>query len=210
MRNWLLLAVVAAVVGGCASANVSKGSVTAAPRSKPDVIVVYDFAVAPSDVKLDRGVMAAAFRDTEERQPNEEEMKVGRMVSDKLSTVLVEELRKKGIAATRSSSPVQITPTTAQLYGQFVTVDQGNQTVRVWIGFGLGGSDTRTRAQIVQNGELVQSVETATKASLKPGIIGAVTTEIFTADVEADATRTAKALAERIHQAYLDRGWLTK
>jgi hypothetical protein len=200
----------AVMAGGCASAKVSKGDVPATPLPKPDVIVVHDFAVAPGEVKLDRGIMASALRDANERQPTEEELKVGRMVADKLSTVLVDELRKDGIAATRASSPVQITATTAELHGQFVTVDQGNQTMRVWVGFGLGGSEMRTRMEIVQNGKLVSAAETTTKASLKPGIVGAVATEVFTADVEADATRTAKAVAERVRQGYLDRGWLTK
>jgi hypothetical protein len=92
----------------------------------------------------------------------------------------------------------------------------------------MGGSELRTRIQAVQNGQLVAQADTKTKSSLKPGMlasagtaaaaesgaalaVGAATTgfsEAFMATVEADARRTAKEVAEKIHRAYVNRGWL--
>ena len=114
------------------------------------------------------------------------------------------------------------------LTGQFITIDKGNQTKRVWIGFGMGGSELRTRMQISQGGELIAEAETATKSSLKPGIltslgvgaaastitpivVGGVTTgvsETLLGTIEADAKRTAKEVAKKVKKAYQDRGWL--
>jgi len=170
------------------------------------------------------------MRDDKNREPNAEEKKVGYLVAEKLSITLVEELREKGIHAVRNGANVQPSDTTVTLNGEFLTIDQGNQSERVWIGFGMGGSELRTRIQAIQNGQVVGQAETKTKSGLKPGMlasagtaaaaesgaalaVGAATTgfsEAFMATVEADARRTAKEVAEYIHRGYVNRGWLAQ
>jgi hypothetical protein len=192
------------------------------------MILVNNFAVDPSEVKLDRGLMATAMRDDGTRAPNAEEAQVGGLVAEKLAATLVEELRNVGIAAVRPGPTVKPTETTVVLNGEFLTVDQGNQSERVWIGFGMGGSELRTRIQALQGGQLIAQADTSTKSSLKPGMlasagtaaatgtgaalaVGAVGTglsESFMATVEADARRTAKEVARKIRKGYQDRGWL--
>jgi hypothetical protein len=224
----LTLLGLAIVLGGCAGASVSQ-SQRAGAMPKPDMIIVNDFAVSASEVRLDQGLMAKAMRDGDPRDISAEENQVGHMVADKLSESLVEELRKAGIHAARGSTGmVHPSSTTVILHGEFVTIDQGNQTARVWVGFGMGGSELRTRVQALQAGNVVAQAETATHSSLKPGMLaslgagaaaesgaaiaaGAVGTgvsETFLATVTADAQRTAKEIAKKITQAYKDRGWL--
>jgi len=217
------------IIGGCAGAKVD-ATKTSGPLAKPDMIVVNNFAVTPSEVKLDEGLLATAMRDDKNREPNAEEKRVGYLVSEKLASTLVEELREKGIHAVRPGANVQPSGTTVTLNGEFLTIDQGNQSERVWVGFGMGGSELRTRIQAVQNGQLVAQADTKTKSSLKPGMlasagtaaaaesgaalaVGAASTgvsEAFMATVEADARRTAKEVAEKIHRAYVNRGWLAE
>ena len=217
-----------AVIGGCAKANVDSTMKTSSPLPKPDMIIVNNFAVDPADVKLDRGMLAQTMRDDGNRTPNAEEAKVGALVSEKLASTLVEELREVGIAAVRPGPAVKPSNTTVVLNGEFLTVDQGNQSERVWIGFGLGGSQLKTRIQALQGGHLIAQADTSTKSSLKPGMlasagasaaaesgtaiaVGAVTTglnEGFLATVEADARRTAKEVARKIRKGYQDRGWI--
>ena len=223
------LAAVACFIGGCASADVKTTKTASRTLPKPDMIIVNDFAVTPDEVKLDRGVAAVAYRDAQGRAPGESEALAGRAVADKLSQKIVEKLTAQGIPAVRADSGVKPTDTSLVLKGQFVTIDQGDQTKRVLIGFGLGGSQLRTRGQMFQNGELVAEGETSTKASLTPGMIGSLGTgsaagtvgtslatgaagagfsEAFMSNVEADATRTADAVVKRIRSYYVDRGWL--
>jgi hypothetical protein len=172
--------------------------------------------------------MSKVMRDSNSRSVSEEENKVGHMVAKKLSESLVEELRKVGIEATRAGSQVRASSTTLMLTGQFITIDEGNQTARVWVGFGMGGSVLRTRIQVIQGGQLIAEAETMTRSNLKPGmltslgagaaagavapiVVGAVTTgvsEAFLAVVEKDAKRTAKEVAKKVEKAYQDRGWL--
>src|SRR5258706_2377522 len=164
-------AILLAVVCGCAKSNVEPTMKASRNMPKPDMVIVNNFAVDPAEVKLDRGLMAKTMRDTEGKAPNEEEAQVGRLVAEKLAITLVEELREVGIAATRPGPTVKPTSTTVILNGEFLTVDQGNQTERVWVGFGMGGSELRTRIQAIQGGQLVAQADTSTKSSLKPGIL---------------------------------------
>jgi hypothetical protein len=192
------------------------------------MVVVHDFAVTPGEVMLDSSVMHAVLSDAGVKPQSAEETRVGEMVSDRLSQRIVEELQKQGIKAVRAGPAVVPSATTADLKGEFLRVDQGDQAQRVWIGFGLGASELRTRIQIFQDGKLQGQGNTSTVPSLKPGmlpsigasvatggtvplVIGGVTnfySEAFVAGVEADASRTAKEVVRVIREGYVKRGWL--
>jgi hypothetical protein len=228
VAKYLISGMALAILAGCPSASVTATKTTPGPLPKPDMIVVYDFAVTSAEVKLDSGVMQKAMRDTSSRAISEEENALGHLVANKLSEDLVKELRKAGIAATRAGAQVQASNTTVHLTGEFITIDEGNQTARIWVGFGLGGTQLRTRVQLVQGGELVAAGETATKSSMKPGMLvsagvaaGAesavplvvggtahTVSETVRGTIEADAGRTAEEVAKRVKKAYQDRGWL--
>ena len=228
MKDLVLFGLVLVILGGCATAKVDQTKKTTDPLPRPDMVIVNDFSVTSAEVKLDQGMMAKVMRDSDSRSVSEEENKVGHMVAKKLSESLVEELREVGIEATRASSQVRPSSTTLMLTGQFITIDEGNQTARVWVGFGMGGSELRTRIQAIQGGQLIAEAETKARSNLKPGmlaslgaagaagavapiVVGAVTTgvsEAFLAVVEKDAKRTAKEVAKKVEKAYQDRGWL--
>ncbi len=228
MKDLVLFCLILMILGGCATAKVDQTKKTTGPLPRPDMVIVNDFAVTSAEVKLDQGVVSKVMRDSDSRSVSEEENKVGHMVASKLSEFLVEELREVGIEATRASSQVRPSSTTLMLTGQFITIDEGNQTARVWVGFGMGGSELRTRIQAMQDVRLIAEAETVTKSSVKPGmltslgigaaasnvvpiVIGGVTTgvsEAFLGIVEADAKRTAKEVAKKVEKAYQDRGWL--
>ena len=213
---------------GCASASVNQTYKTLGPLPKPDLIVVQTFAVTSAEVQLDRGLVAGAIRSSSDDTQTSEEVQVGHIVANKLADKLVEDLQMEGIPAVRQTPDVQITPTTAIIAGEFTTVDQGNQSARVWVGFGMGGSKLQTRVHVFQGGQMVAEGETSTNASLKPGMFasagaavatggaapvvigaaGTVYTEAFTQGVNADASRTATQIAQKIKQGYIDRGWL--
>jgi hypothetical protein len=192
------------------------------------MIVVYDFAVTPAEVKLDQGIMQKTLRDSSSRAVSKEETVLGHAIADKLSEDLVAELRKAGIAATRAGLQVYPSATTLVLTGEFINIDEGDQTKRIWIGFGLGGTELQTRVQLIQGGQLVAEGETKTRSSLKPGmlvsgglaagaesvvplIVGGTAhtvSETVRGTIEADAARTAEQVVERVKKAYQERGWL--
>jgi len=228
MEDIVLFGLILVMLGGCATAKVDQTKKTTGPLPRPDMVIVNDFAVTSAEVKLDQGVMDKVMRDSDSRTVSEEENKVGHMVAIKLSEFLVEELRKVGIEATRAGSQVRPSSTTLMLSGQFITIDEGNRTARVWVGFGLGNTDLRTRIQAIQGGQLIAEAETKARSSLKPGMltslgVGAAATtvvpivvgtaitgvsEAFLAVVEKDAKNTAEEVAKKVEKAYQKRGWL--
>ena len=227
----LLLLVVTVAGFGCASARVDVTQKAPSDVPQPDFIIVERFAVSPEDVKLDRGLSAQALRGVQERALNDEERKVGAAVATVMEEETVRLLRAAGIPAYVDSYAPTATRTTALIQGQFLSVDEGDRTQRVWLGFGLGGSKLQIKFEVLQNGLSVAEAEVQTTSNLRPGMIAslgvgaatggigmaaaigggmAVANEALLVSVEKDAKQAAKAVAERIRQAYKDRGWLSQ
>lgn len=220
--------VLAAVAVGCASTSVEQTR-RAGALEKPDRILVRNFAVTLADVDLDRGIGPTIARDATGEVTSSAEVKLGRAAADALADELVAKLRKAGLPAERSSGRVALTPTTLVLAGKFLTLDEGNQTMRTLVGFGAGASRVTTRVQAWMDGQLVAEAETEAKSGKKPGAavtlgagaamgtaataaaVAAATTgasELFLTSVQADARRTGDEIADRILRAYRERGWL--
>jgi hypothetical protein len=214
---------------GCAGARVDVAQQAPSDVPQPDFIIVERFAVSPEDVKLDRGLSAQALRGLQARALNDEERKVGAAVATVLAEELVRLLREAGIPAYVDSYAPTATRTTALIQGQFLSVDEGDRTQRVWLGFGLGGSKLQIKYEILQDGAVVAQGEVQTTSNLKPGLLAslgvgaaagsiataaaigggtAVASEALLVSVEKDAKQAAKAAFERIRQTYKERGWL--
>ena len=225
----LLLLGVTVVGLGCADARVEVAQQAPSDAPQPDFLIVERFAVSPWDVKLDRGLSAKALRGLQERDLNDEEQQVGAAVATVMEEETVRLLRQAGIPAYLDSYAPTATRTTALLQGQFLSVDEGDRTQRVWIGFGLGGAKLQIKMQVLQGGLMVAEGEVQTTSSLKPGMVAslgvgaatggigmaaaigggmAVASEALLVSVEKDAERAAKAVADRVIQGYKDRGWL--
>jgi len=224
-----------AVIAACGSVTGTPIRRAAANLPRPDRVLVYDFAVTPQDVALDRGIGPTVMRGLSSASQTEEEVKVGKVVARVLSDSLVKELRGRGIDAHLASNAAPAGETTASIRGRFLHIDQGDRTMRTVIGFGLGGSQVRTHIQVYQgagdSARLVAEGETVTKSSLKPGMdpligVGAIAgtagaaaavsggttlvSETFLQTVEADARRTAKEIADRVASYYKERGWIER
>jgi len=231
----LILGLSATILFGCAKALVVPITAPREGLPKPDHITVFDFAVTPDDVQLDRGVGAKMLREVEGTSQTEEEVRIGRAVAEALAKKLVSELQAKGIKAYRARTAPSSSQTTVSITGQFRQIDQGNGALRTVVGFGLGGSQLGTSIQVYQGkgqeAKLVSKAETVTESSLKPGMgvlfpIGpaagtvataaavsgttTVASEKFFATVEADAKRTAEEIAKRIITYYKRHGWLRR
>jgi hypothetical protein len=227
-----LLMLVAILSGfGCAGARAHVAQQAPSNVPQPDFIIVERFAVSPADVQLDRGLSTKALRGLQGRAPNDEERKVGAAVATVMAEETVRLLRQAGIPAYVDSYAPTATETTALLQGQFLSVDEGDRTQRVLIGFGLGGSKLQIKMQVLQGGMVVAEGEVQTTSNLKPGMVAslgvgaavgsigtsaaiggalAVGSEALLVSVEQDAKRAAKAVSDRVIQGYKDRGWLNR
>ena len=221
-------AAIACLAAGCASTNVEQTR-RAGALEKPDRILVRNFAVTRAEVELDRGFGPTVVRDFQGEVNSTAERQLGHAAANALAEALVAKLRDAGLPAQRSSGRVALTPRTLVIAGEFLSLDEGNQTMRTLIGFGAGASQVRARVQAWMNGQLVAEALTDARSGRKPGVavtmgvgaaagtaataaaVAAGTTavsEVLLTSVEADAKRTGNELADRIILAYRERGWL--
>lgn len=215
-------------LAGCASTDVTQTR-RAGALPEPDRVLVRNFAVTLADVELDRGVGPIVWRDAQGEVAGDASIQLGRAASDALAEALVEKLREAGIPAARAGRNAPVDPDALTITGKFLTMDEGNQTLRILVGFGAGASEVRTRTQAWLGGQLVAEAETTAKSGRKPGagvtlgagaalgtaataaVVAAGTTAIsegLLTSVQADARRTGDEIAERIIRAYGERGWL--
>jgi len=220
-------------LAGCASTNVTSDSEYQGFLPKPKQVLVYNFAVSPDEVTLDSGI-SADIEDLVNKTPRtDQERAIGRQVADALANHLVTEIQALGLPASRASGPPPAKGNTLEIKGQFISINEGDQTERVVIGLGLGRTDVKTLTQVYEhrNGAniLVNKFGINAESGRKPGAaetmgagaIGghlaisavvssgvAVGSEAFSANVDADADRTAKKIATQLKDLFLTEGWI--
>jgi hypothetical protein len=214
---------------GCAQTDVDVTRRTVNALPMPDLVVVRNFAVTKQEVELDAGIAPSMIRAVSGEVEGTDAVKVGHAAANALAEELVKELNEKKIAAVRGDRSMRVGSTTAIIVGQFQTLDEGNQTLRTLVGFGLGGSEVRTHVETYQGGMLISEADTSANSGYKPGAgvtlgIGAAAgsavtaaavaagtttvSELFMTSVNAGARRTAREIADKIEEAYEKRGWL--
>jgi Domain of unknown function (DUF4410) len=231
--NLSVAAGVLALFAGCASTKVNMDSEYQGFLPQPSRVLVYDFAVSPDEVELDSG-LSGDIRELANKSPRtEQERVIGRQLADALTRHLVTEIGALGIPALRASTNTPVAGRALVIKGQFISVDEGNQAERVIIGCGLGRTDVRTlvEAYDLSAGKkiLLEKFGVNAKSGDKPGMaetvgVGAIAghlatsavvstglavgSEEFSANVDADADRTAKAIAKQLKYVYVGQGWL--
>ena len=85
VRLGLLLGVALTIAAGCAPTNVQQQNMTLTQLPRPDLVLVYDFAVSPDEVTLDTGLSAELMRKYEQHKgasPTAQEIKLGHKVAE--------------------------------------------------------------------------------------------------------------------------------
>jgi Domain of unknown function (DUF4410) len=232
--NLTLAGCVIGLFAGCASTNVTSQSEYQGFLPKPGQVLVYNFAVSPDEVTLDSGITADIQGLVEKATPRtDQERAIGRQVADALANHLVTEIQALGLPARRASGPPPANGNTLEIKGQLVSIDEGNQTERVVIGLGLGRTDVKTLTQVYEQRNdaniLVNQFGINAESGRKPGAAetmgagaaagnlavsavvstgAAVGSEAFSANVDADAGRTAKKIAGQLKDLFLTQGWI--
>jgi uncharacterized protein DUF4410 len=199
---------------------------------KPERVVVYEFDLPTDVVTLDRSAAERILSHDPiahmkgDVGRNDSALAVTAHVQVAFSNALVEELSK-------TSAPTETAPVTGggdppvnalTVHGDFTSVNLGNKTGRMLIGFGRGASDVKAHAVvslITKDGPLVLSVfDLNSKSSKKPGAaatmgVGSAAASVGTsaafdgkATVEADSARMAKAVAKQIQNIMIAQQWI--
>lgn len=228
--------VLLATVYGCAPTNVQQQSTTYTQLPRPDLVLVYDFAVSPDEVKLDTGLSAELmqkYASYKGASPTAQEIQLGHKVANTVADELVKKIRSYGVWAERGYGWPYGRGKVLMVKGQFTSIDQGNRTERVAVGLGAGRSDVQANVQLVEltsaGVQQVESLRADSKSGYKPGMaemmgIGAITnhllmstlvsgtlagvSEMTAATVEADGKRMADKVAYDIGQFFIMQAWI--
>jgi hypothetical protein len=236
IKNAILTVCVLAIAVGCAPTNVQQQSTTLTQLPRPDVIMVYDFAVSPDEVKLDTGLSAELMQKYEQHKgasPTAQEIKLGHKVAETVANELVKKIRSFGLWAERGFGYPYGRGKVLMVKGQFVSIDQGNRTERVAVGLGAGRSDVQANVQVFeltpQGLQKVESLRADAKSGYKPGMAemmgaGAIAghllmstvvsgvvagaSEMTSATVEADGKRLADKIATELGNFFVNQAWI--
>ena len=128
-----------AVAAGCASTEVrDRHEYTGGKMPRPHHIWVYDFAATPAEVPADS---ALAGQHAEHATPQTaEQIATGRKMGEAIATQLVEHILDMGLLARRVSSDTKPEINDLVIRGYLLSIDEGDATKRVAIGFGSGAS----------------------------------------------------------------------
>jgi hypothetical protein len=218
---------------GCAPTVVQSTYQRDAAMPRPEQVLVYDFAVTPADVQLDRGLGGQVEQMAQGTPRTEQEIALGHQAARALSNELVERINAMGLTARRGVGAPARWERAVLIEGQFVSIDQGNSTERNVIGLGIGRSQVQTLVQVYETRgtQLAKLQEFATDAAsgIRPGAAetmgvgaaagtlgvsaavtaaGTVGSELFGATVEADAQRTAANIADKLQAYFTKQGWI--
>jgi hypothetical protein len=193
---------------GCATTEVVADAEDAARSglSRPERVLVFDFAASPDDVALNRAIPARITRRVAGDE-TESKREAGRQAAVVVSNRIVDGLWSYGIPAEPADDATPLRDDDLVLTGQFVTIDEGNRIARTVIGFGTGGTEVRAHVQLYQvrgkGAQLLTGFQTIARSSRLPSVAGT------TGDsVEDDARRAADAIVTETLRFFIGQDWL--
>ena len=199
-------------------ANYSGG----ASLPKPEKILVYDFAVNPDDVQVDKlQALRPRHLITGDKSPNA----IANSANKTFSKELVKALSKTGIPVEHAASDAVPSDHDLLVQGSFLSLKEGHKTERVAVGMGTGSADLQAKVDVhlktPTDNVLLSQFQTETRgaknvgagvpivAGLNPAV--AATKSTITdrkKTLNSYASKTADATAKEIAKAMAQQGWI--
>lgn len=198
----------------------------------PTQILVYDFAVSPSEIPTDSAAASRLQGAGDDPYNNAQRSQLEHQVAAVLAEELVEELQDLDLPARRWRGPAPAGVGVYTIEGQFVTFDEGNAAARMIVGFGAGGTELKTlvQAYVVEptGKRLLAEATVDSESSSAPGLaatlpVGAAISGITTAaaintgvgaireintDVREGAEDTARAIVDLMEPRMEQMDWI--
>ena len=220
------------VVGGCASTEVTERQEYKGGKiPRPNHIWVYDFAATPAEVPAGSALAGQPVEHVTPQTP--EQVATGRQVGEQIAVQLVEEIRGMGLPAMRASSGTKLEINDLVIRGYLLSIDEGDATKRVAVGFGSGASHLTVAAEGFQvtaqglrklGGGKGESGGSKTPAGAV-GVAAVVATGnpvglivgggakaygeySGSSKIEGRAKETAKLIAEKVKPKFQEQGWI--
>ncbi len=143
----LLIIITAA---GCGAATVKptyESTNYGAPR--PNVVLVYRFAINGDEVTLNQGFFSRIDRSMGSASLTQDEQQTARKAAQRLADDLVKGIQGLGLQAQLAAvDQTAVPPNSAMISGAFIDIDEGNRTRQMVIGFGVGKGDINARMRL--------------------------------------------------------------
>jgi hypothetical protein len=192
------------------------------PLPKPAKILVYDFAVNPDDVQVDKlQSMRPRHLITGDKKPDA----IAASANKKFSAELVKALAKTGIPVEHVTTGTTPADNQMAVQGSFTSLKEGNKAERDTVGMGLGSANIQTTVDVhVKSGQdmvLLSQFSTDMKPGTNTGSVVPVAAGLDPAAVVAKSTvmdrrktlnayasKTADASAKQILKSMAAQGWI--
>lgn len=196
---------------------------------KPDKIVIHEFTVNPGVVTTDQSIAAQLHRTMMLRHGVDEDSSpdvLARRVQAAFAKALADELKNVNTPIQKASATDGVlSGSDLIIEGDFTTINEGDKTKRIMIGFGRGASNVRThvRVSLVTQGHstVVLEFNLSSESGKKPGAaatmgIGSLAVGAAAggagdrnSTVEADASRMGKLVAKQVEAFMTDQKWIS-
>ena len=149
----LLFAIIAA---GCAGAQVTgQSSQASIANVRPVAVVIYPFAVSPSEVTLNQGFFQKAYVAMSGANQTDEQVQLADQTAQNICVQVAANLTSKGITTTCLGRGTPPTGSNVLIIdGNFTEINEGNRLRRMVIGLGAGQSTLDTVVQAYQKSDL--------------------------------------------------------
>ncbi len=204
------------------------------PLAKPRKIVIDDFIVPADAVTPDYSAAERIhkrhqflIRTIEGNQPQSPE----EAVQASFGKTLADELAKTSLSTERfaDANTTDLPTNMLVIQGRFTTIDEGNRSARIMIGFGRGASDVQAQVVVLLTTQgppiVLSQFVVNSQSGQKPGAVvgmgamgvnGAAAATSVTAGsategsatVEGDAARMAREVARQIEKVMLEQKWI--
>jgi len=192
------------------------------PLPKPQKILVYDFAVNPDDVQVDK---LQALRPRHLITGDKSQDAVAASANKKFYQELVKAMAKTGIPVEHVTVGAKPSDNAMLIQGSFTSLKEGTKAERDTIGMGTGNADVETKVDVhlktPSDTVLLSQFQTDTKpaksvgsvvpvaAGLNPAAVAAKSTITDRKKtVNAYASKTADAAAKEIFKSMAAQGWI--
>jgi Domain of unknown function (DUF4410) len=189
---------------------------------KPTRILVYDFALHPSNVQVDQ---SQKIRPRHMITGDENPETIAKKASGKFSEELIARLAKTGIPVEHAAPDTTALDNTLSVQGTFISMKQGDKAERSTVGMGAGSADVQTQVDVhlktTSDAILLSRFQTDTKPAENMGGAVPVAAGMDPAAVavkskltdrkktlDAYAAKTADAMAAEITKQMAKQGWI--
>ncbi|SDY26421.1 DUF4410 domain-containing protein [Nitrosomonas sp. Nm33] len=122
-------------------------------QSKPEEVLIYDFAVNLEDVNQNSALFAKIDRRFIGSDQTAEQIQIGREVADALAAELMAKIAAMGFNPVRATTNKPIGKNAIMITGEFIDIDEGHRLQRTVIGLGAGKSSLNSRVRVLAQGD---------------------------------------------------------